>query len=86
MKHNEVKIRKIPVDELINVLQEAYSMGVDYVDINGILDNNQDAIEVIFTRDYMNKEYINNFPYLEEELPQKIETIKLSDDDLNQLI
>jgi hypothetical protein len=56
---------------------------VDYVDIIGTLDDEQDSIGISFSKEYMAEEYMENF----DNIPAKEQIdIKLSDDDLNQLL
>lgn len=85
MKQN-MRIRKIPLVSLIDILKEVYDRGVDFIDIYGIVEDGQDTIGISFSREYMNEEYSDNFDTIEEEqYPSKID-VKLSDEDLNQLI
>jgi hypothetical protein len=94
-KKDEVRLKKIPIDMFLQVLTEIYERGVDYFDIIGIPDEEQDTISIIYSADYMSKDaeaemtkaiedFIDN---LEDEEPQQEikKDIKLSDDDLNQL-
>lgn len=94
-KKNEVRLKKIPIDMFLQVLTEIYERGVDYFDIIGIPDEEQDTISIIYSADYMSKDaeaemtkaiedFIDNLE--DEDFPQEIKKdIKLSDDDLNQL-
>ncbi len=94
-KKDEVRLKKIPIDMFLQVLTEIYERGVDYFDIIGIPDEEQDTISIIYSPDYMSKDaeaemtkaiedFIDNLE--DEEPPQEIKKdIKLSDDDLNQL-
>ena len=87
MADNNLRIRKVSVNAFIDVLVDLYNQGVDYVDIIGILDDVQDAIAISFSKEYMAEDMKTNF---DEIATKEIETdeinIKLSDDDLNQLI
>lgn len=86
MKEN-VRIRKIHLDTLIQVLVEMYDKGVDYIDIIGEINDIQDSIGISFSKEYMKEDMQENF----DEIPSKhikkgdID-VSLSDDDLNQLI
>lgn len=84
MENNKkVVLRKIPLEIFLNVLMEIYEQGVDYVDIVGVPDEEQDTIGVTFSQDYISPEAIDNFKIDED----KNIDINLSDDqDLNQLI
>jgi hypothetical protein len=81
--NNKVVLRKIPLEIFLNVLMEIYEQGVDYVDIIGVPDEEQDTIGVTFSQDYISPDAIDNFKIDED---NNID-INLSDDqDLNQLI
>ena len=83
MENKEVCIKKIPLDNFINILMELYNKGLDYVDIQGVTDNSQDRLAISFTNEYMTPEGVDNFmgsPYIEEV------DMKLTDEDLNQLL
>lgn len=73
MKNNKAILRKIPLHSFIEQLVNLYEMGVDYVDLVGDNDKEQNFIEMHFTNDYMCQ------GAREEEGP-------LSDEDLNQII
>ena len=79
-----MKIQKIPLDNLINTLVDIYNAGVDYVDIFGISEKDNDNIVVSFTEEYMTEEGKKNFT--KEDLNLEIRSEKLTDDDINQLI
>ena len=76
MENNEIALRKIPLKILIQILQDAWDRGADYVDIIGVPDVIQDNISIAIKEDYMSAE----FP--DEEKSEK----DMTDDDLNQLI
>ena len=83
MENKEVCIKKIPLDNFINILMELYNKGLDYVDIQGVTDDSQDRLAISFTNEYMTPEGVDNFmgsPYIEEV------DMKLTDEDLNQLL
>lgn len=81
MKEN-IRIRKIHLDTLIQVLVEMYDKGVDYIDIIGEINDVQDSIGISFSKEYMKKDAQENF----DNISGKEEDIDLSDEDLNQLI
>lgn len=63
-------------------------MGVDYIDIIGIPNEVQDVISIVYNKDYMSKELLEDIDeaiddFIDNEEQKK--NIKLSDDDLNQL-
>lgn len=90
------RIRKINIEGLINLLHDIWDRGVDYVDISGRQNEGEgeDILSLSFCKEYMDEEYRDRFEEIGEEemgdnLPFK-ETenieIKLSDEDLNNLI
>jgi hypothetical protein len=88
-------LRKIPLDMLIQILEDLYNSGADYVDISGDTDvdgKQRDTIK--FT---VKPEYLSDFDTIEAdddgEEEEKLEIEKeldgssrLSDDDINELI
>ena len=85
---NKVRLKKIPLSVFIDALMNIYDMGIDYVDIIGVPGEEQDQIGIAFSDEYMSKEE-NDSPTEEpsdEEIKEEIKNIKLSDDDLNQLL
>jgi hypothetical protein len=87
-KKKELRLKKIPLELFLDALDELYAMGVEYVDIVGTLGEEQDTIGLMYCKEYMNQEFIDQFDenidkFIEEEMIKK--DIKLSDDDLNQL-
>jgi hypothetical protein len=74
-----MKIRKIDLETLIDILTDIYNKGVDYVDIIGIPGDEQDSLAVSFSKEYMSKEHVNNFDNIDSD-------DSLSDEDLNQLL
>jgi hypothetical protein len=87
-KKKELRLKKIPLETFLDALDELYAMGVEYVDIVGTLGEDQDTIGLMYCKEYMNKEFLEEFDenidkFIEEEMIKK--DIKLSDDDLNQL-
>lgn len=55
-------IRKIPLQMLLGLLSDIYQSGADFVDINGIRNDNakQDEITVSVPIQYMASEYMQN--------------------------
>lgn len=84
---DELKIRKIHLDSLIQILVDLYDRGIEYVDIIGQLDDVQDTIGLSFSEDYMAngmKDNFNNIPSFFTPIKREID---LSDEnDLNQII
>jgi hypothetical protein len=75
-------IKKVPLDEIIDVFMDLYNKGVDFIDI--IASEKDNRISVIFTEEYINQEAIDNFE-LDDDIEINI-TTKLTDEDFNQLI
>jgi len=74
---------------MLETLHELYAMGIDYIDIVGFPNEVQDTISIVYNKDYMSKELIDNIneaidDFIDSEEQKK--DIKLSDDDLNQII
>ena len=92
MDKNQVRLKKIPIAVFLKALMDIYESGVDYVDIIGVPGEEQDTIGIAFSDDYMSKETsedddINNENDSNiEQLEEEIKNIKLSDEDLNQLL
>jgi hypothetical protein len=75
-------IKKVPLDEIIDVFMDLYNKGVDFIDL--IASEKDNRISVIFTEEYVNQEAIDNFE-LDNTNEINIDT-KLTDEDFNQLI
>jgi hypothetical protein len=87
MENNEqVSIKKIPLDNFIDILMDLYNKGVDYIDITGVTDDESDKMAISFTSEYMMEgaeEEFKDMPQLDmKDLLNK----KLSQEDLDQLI
>jgi 2-hydroxy-3-keto-5-methylthiopentenyl-1-phosphate phosphatase len=76
-------IKKVPLDEIIDVFMDLYNKGVDFIDI--IASEKDNRISVIFTEEYINQEAIDNFELDDNNIEIDINT-KLTDEDFNQLI
>jgi hypothetical protein len=79
--HHDVILRKIPLSILLDHLTEIYNSGVDYIDILGVNGEEQDRIGIAFNSSYMSPEEDTNLDQDESQI-----NIKLSDEDLNQLL
>jgi len=79
MENKEVTFKKIPLKVLIDILQDAWDTGADYVDIIGIADVIQDEIAIVVKEEYITEE--DNDEY-EVDRGDK----DLTDDELNQLM
>lgn len=87
-----LKLRKIPLEPLIQILQDLYDSGADYIDIsgeqNGEGESLKDIIQITVKPDYMSdpEDVAENIEmdYSEDDIPDTTRT--LSDDDINNLI
>jgi hypothetical protein len=85
--NNEVRLNKIPLKLFIDTLMDVYNSGADFIDLVGKPDIEQDSIGVIVRLEYMNSEETEETNEVnEEEFIAKKLDIKLSDEDLNQLL
>lgn len=84
MENNEVVFKKIPLRVFIDILNDAWHKGADYIDIIGVPDEVQDNIAVAIREEYMHAEPEDEFE-IDVEL-ENPEDKNLSDEDLNQLI
>ena len=89
---NRPIIKKIPLNELIDILSDLYNRGVDYIDILAPEESiEDDRMTIKFTKEYMSpdaeleegEELDDNE---EDVLDIQIIPTKLSDEDLNQLL
>jgi hypothetical protein len=93
----DVSLNKIPLKVLLDALEQLYEMGADYIDIIGVNNIEQDTIALAVKQEYMCPEYEEweedgeedgdeEEDKEEEKTPIKKINIKLSDEDLNQLL
>jgi len=75
-------LRKIPLEMLIQILQELYDGGADYVDISG--DNDVDGSPRDTIKLTVKPEYLSDFDDDNED--QEIRLTGLSEEDINDLI
>lgn len=84
---DELRIRKIHLDTLIQVLVDLYDRGIEYVDIIGKLDDKQDTIGLSFNKEYMADGMEDSFDNIPISIKHVSKKIDLSDEnDLNQII
>jgi hypothetical protein len=83
MEKNQVRLKKIPLGIFIQALMDIYNMGIDYADLIGVPGEEQDTIGIAFSEEYMSDKMDEE---TFEELKEKINNIKLSDEDLNELL
>lgn len=90
----QIRLHKIPLGPFLDALLELYNEGLDYIDLVGTPDDQQDTIGIMFTQEYMSKEMRDKYKEIADEVIDELEKndviskkIDLSnDDDLNQLI
>ena len=90
-KKKEVRLKKIPLEIFLKTLEELYLFGLDYIDIIGTPGEEQDVIGIVYSLDYMSKELHDRVEdsldeFIKDEEDQYKKDIKLSDDDINQII
>ena len=84
-EENVVELRKIPLAGFIDMLQELYDNGADYVDIIAKPNQQQDVISLIVREEYIDPA-CNNFVN-EEEGPLLIQNpLSLNSINLNELM
>jgi len=81
-----MKLRKIPLEDFLEILQELYESGVDYVDLDGEQNNEgdspRDSIMITVKPEYiMEIEEYKDLPSITVD-----DKRSLSDDDINELI
>jgi hypothetical protein len=87
-------LRKIPLEMLIQILQELYDGGADYVDISGNTDTDglpRDTIKITVKPEYLSDtEDDDDDMSIEEEFdvnwPEEDNSPSLSEEDINDLI
>lgn len=62
MKTNNVKLTKIPIEYLLEILETLYNEGYDYFDLEGIIDpdKEKDTIKITVGDDYLSSEEDEN--------------------------
>jgi len=86
----KILIKKISLDEIIDVFVDLYNKGIDYVDLVNT-DDEEGKLSVIFTKEYMCKEMqeSDDFELIQdsiEDIDFNEEDSKFSEDDINDLI
>lgn len=83
---NEMKLTKIPLGKFVTILNSLYEKGVEYIDIIGIMDEEEDYVGISIIREYLSKELREKFDSLAEE-DEFLDNINNAfDDDINDLI
>jgi hypothetical protein len=86
----KILIKKISLNEIIDVFVDLYNKGVDYVDLVNV-DEEEGKLSVIFTKEYMCKEMqeSDDFELIQnsiEDIDYNEEESKFSDEDIDDLI
>jgi len=79
-------IKKIPLDNFIDILMDLYNKGVDYIDITGVPEGDDERMAITFTSDYMMEGAEDNFKDSPSMDFVSLKDEKLSEEDLDQLI
>ncbi len=80
-----VELRKIPLEGFIEVLQDIFDKGADYIDIVGTPNEDQDVISIVIKPEYMNEEVPNGFENDIEIYPKDVPS-KIDLNNLDNLI
>lgn len=87
----KILIKKVSLDEIIDVFVDLYNKGVDYVDISSTEEDGK--LSVVFTKEYMCKEMqeSDDFQRLHDSISniddnEEEEDSTFSEDDINDLI
>ena len=77
-----MQLRKIPLFELLEILNDLYEDGVDYIDISGTSDEDgkQDLIKITVRPDYISSDDTEDID------KSNVNVTKLSENDINDLI
>ena len=86
MESNIPMIKKIPLDNFIDILMDLYNKGVDYIDITGVPEGDDERMAISFTSDYMMEGAEDNFNDAPSMDFVSLKDDKLSEEDLDQLI
>lgn len=68
MEKSNVKLTKIPIEYLLEILETLYNEGYDYFDLEGIIDpdKEKDTIKITVSEDYFTKEDENKLDDYEQ--------------------
>jgi hypothetical protein len=87
-EYSELRLQKIPLAKLMTIMLKLFDYGVEYIDIIGITEEEEDHMGISFTREYMTEEARAKYDELMEdtELFSKININPSDEDELNQII
>jgi hypothetical protein len=89
MENKEVILKKIPLRIFLDILNDAWDNGADYIDIIGVADEEQDNIAIAVREEYMNdgtKEERFDVSVEFEDEEHDDDKKDITDEDLNQLL
>lgn len=68
MEKSNVKLTKIPIEYLLEILETLYNEGYDYFDLEGIIDpdKEKDTIKITVSEDYLTQEDENKLDDYEQ--------------------
>ena len=68
MEKSNVKLTKIPIEYLLEILETLYNEGYDYFDLEGITDpdKEKDTIKITVSEDYLTEEDENKLDDYEQ--------------------
>lgn len=79
MGKTQVRLKRIPLEALLTLLQDLYEQGANYIDIIGSQDEIQDMLTITIKEEYFDQDD-------DDEDEDDTTTDKLSDETLNNLI
>lgn len=84
---DDFQVTKIPLEMFINLLVNIYESGANFIDLAAIIDEEEskDTIKIGVREDYYDNEE-NEDDEEEDDVVKPANIIKLSDDDINDLI
>ena len=68
MEKSNVKLTKIPIEYLLEILETLYNEGYDYFDLEGVIDpdKEKDTIKITVSEDYLSQEDENKLDDYEQ--------------------
>ena len=84
MEKPDIHLKKIDLNNFIEVLVKLYEQGVNYIDILGFKNEGQDKLGISIPQEYIDEEAIDFYEQNENNVIEIEE--KLTDEDLNDLI
>jgi hypothetical protein len=72
---NKLTVKKVPLEEFINLLTDMYELGANFIDLIAINEDDNDTIQITVKEGY-----------LEERKAEEKHCDSISEDDLNRLI